>query len=114
MDDLVNRGGLYYKQLTDVPFTGEVNGISNGSVKNGVRDGTWISYNENGQLYTKGNYKNGKREGAWVTYYKNGRLMYKGTWKNDKREGAWVSYNNDGTVDKKYTGTFKDGKKISD
>ena len=24
MDDLVERGGLYYKKFTDVPFTGEI------------------------------------------------------------------------------------------
>jgi antitoxin component YwqK of YwqJK toxin-antitoxin module len=40
--------------------------------------------------------------------------MSKGTHKNGKREGVWVGYNKDGTVDKEYTGTYKDGKKISD
>ena len=40
--------------------------------------------------------------------------MYKGYYKNGKREGSWVSYNRNGTVDKGWTGTFKDGKKISD
>ena len=34
--------------------------------------------------------------------------------KNGKREGAWVAYNSDGTVWKKWTGTFKNGVKISD
>jgi antitoxin component YwqK of YwqJK toxin-antitoxin module len=64
--DLVKREGLYYKKFTEVPFTGKITGILQGS------------------------FKNGKKEGAWVAYYK------------------------DGTVDKEYTGTFKNGKKISD
>ena len=42
MDDLVKRGGLYYKQFTDVPFTGKVTGIDQGSFKNGERDGAWV------------------------------------------------------------------------
>ena len=37
-----------------------------------------------------------------------------GSFKNDKKEGAWVLLKEDGTVNKKRTGTFKDGKKISD
>ena len=31
MDDLVERGGLFYEKFTDVPFTGEVTGQSQGS-----------------------------------------------------------------------------------
>jgi antitoxin component YwqK of YwqJK toxin-antitoxin module len=138
MDDLVKRGGLYYKQFTDVPFTGKVTGIEQGSIKDGKRDGAWIAYRENGQLYLKSywknfkqegdwigyyengqfwfktNYKNGKPEGASVFYHKNGQLGSKGNWKNGEQEGAWIAYRENGTVDKEKTGTFKNGKKISD
>jgi len=37
-----------------------------------------------------------------------------GSFKNVKEEGVWVSYNKDGTLNKEKTGTYKDGKKISD
>ena len=136
--DLVERDGLYYEKFTDAPFTGEVTGNPQGSYKNGKEEGAWISYHYNGQLaykgnfkngkeegawisyhvngqlFSKGNYKNGKEEGAWISYHVNGQLFSKGNYKNGKKEGAWVSYNSDGTVDKEYTGTFKDGVKISD
>ena len=88
--DLVKRNGLIYKKFTDVPFTGKVTGNQQGSVKNG------------------------KEEGAWAYYFSNGHLLAKGNYKNRKLEGVWISYNEDGTVRKKYTGTFKNGKKISD
>jgi antitoxin component YwqK of YwqJK toxin-antitoxin module len=138
MDDLVRREGIFYQKFTNIPFTGKVTGKDQGSFKNGKREGYWISYHENGQLwyegkyksgkqegasvgyhdngelFYKGNYKNFKQEGAWVIYHENGQLESKGTWKNDKKEGAWVGYNKDGTVDKGNTGTFKDGVKISD
>ena len=39
---------------------------------------------------------------------------YQGSFKNGKKDGAWVSYNQDGTVNKKLTGTFKNGNMISD
>jgi len=54
------------------------------------------------------------KEDTWVFYHENGQLWYKGNYENGKKEGAWVSYNADGTVDKEYTGNFKDGVKISD
>ena len=138
MDDLVNRGGLYYKQFTDVPFTGKVTGVEQGSIKNGERDGAWVSYHKNGQLFIKSYWKDGKKEGTWVfyrengrlwgknnfkndkgegasiNYHKNGQLSSKGNWKNGELDGAWIHYHENGTVDKEKTGTFKNGEKISD
>ena len=137
-DDLVERESLHYKKFTDVPFTGKVTGTGQGKLENGERVGPWVNYHNNGQLYYKGTYKNGKRDGPWVRYHDNGQLYYKGTYKNDKRDGPWVRYHDngqlsskrtykngkkdglwvrytkDGTVDEEYTGTYKDGVRISD
>ena len=114
MDDLVQREGTYYKKFSDVPFTGKTEGKEQGSFKNGLREGPWVGYWENGQLFYKGDYKNGKEEGPWVGYWENGQLFYKGDYKNGKKEGSWVHYNKDGSVYLYFTGTFKDGVKISD
>jgi antitoxin component YwqK of YwqJK toxin-antitoxin module len=76
--------------------------------------GGWVRYYENRKLNYKTNFKNGKQEGVSVSYHENGQLWEKGTWKNGKREFTWVDYNKDGTVNKQYTGTYKDGVKISD
>ena len=136
--DLVRRNNLFYEKFSDVPFTGKVTGKEQGSFKNGERDGAWVGYRENGQLWYEENYKSGKREGARVGYHDNGQLRYKanfkngnyegalveywingqleskGNFKSNKKEGLWVSYNEDGTVWKEMTGTFKDDVKISD
>jgi hypothetical protein len=40
MDDLVEREGIYYKQFTNVPFTGNITGKKQGSYKDGKQDGT--------------------------------------------------------------------------
>ena len=137
-DDLVTRDGLHYKKFTDLPFTGKMEGRSNGSFKNGMREGLWVIYHKNGQLGSKGDFKNDKHEGFWEYYYPsgqlsrkgnyrngiqagywesywdNGQLISKGDYKNGREEGYWVHYNEDGSVDKKYSGTFKDGVKVSD
>ena len=73
-----------------------------------------VTYHDNGQLFYKQNYKNGMLEGAFISYYKNGQLIAKGNHKNSKKEGPWVFYHKAGNVDKEYTGTYKDGVKISD
>ena len=137
-EDLVYREGLFYKKSSDVPFTGKVTGKSQGTIKNGKFDGPWDRYHDNGKLKEKGTYRNGKEEGPWVRYHKNGQLSdkgtykygekdgpwvryydngqlhFKGTWKDRNPDGPWVSYNKDGTVNEKWTGTFKNGVKISD
>jgi hypothetical protein len=38
MDDLVKRGGLWYKKFTDVLFTGEISGKESGKIKDGRKD----------------------------------------------------------------------------
>ena len=136
MDDLVKRDGIHYKKFSTVPFTGKVTEKSRGSFKDGkwdgpwvsyydngqlwskgtfkdgIKDGPWVNYYDNGQLWSKGTYRDGKLEGPWVGYHDNGQLEYKGTYKEGKRDGPWVSYNKDGTVNPKFTGTYKDSKKV--
>ena len=78
MGDLVERENTLYLKFSDVPFTGEISGNHvifgdvRGSVKNGKREGAWVTYYGNGQLKEKGNYKNGKKESAWVRYLISG------------------------------------------
>ena len=88
--DLVKQDGLFYMKFTQVPFNGKVKGQIQGS------------------------FRNGKEDGSWVYYYKNGQLSDKGEYKNGIQEGSWIVNNRDGRTVKKHTGTYKDGKKISD
>ena len=112
LDDLVMRNGLIYKKFSEVPYTGKVNGTSQGAYENGKPEGTWISYYNNGQIASKGTYKNGKLEGPHVIYYSNGKLSEKGTYKNGKKEGPSVGFHLDGTAWDIFTGTFKNGEKV--
>ena len=111
-DDQVITNGLYYKKFTDVPFTGEVTGEEQGKLKDGKRDGPWVSYYDNGQVWRKGTFKNGKRDGPWIDYHDNGQLWSKGTYKVGKEDGPWFSYKKDGTVWEEWTGTYRNGVKV--
>jgi antitoxin component YwqK of YwqJK toxin-antitoxin module len=108
--DLVERDGVYFKKRTDVPFTGKTTGDEQGSLKNGKKDGLWISYRDNGQLWDKVTYKDGKVDGPYLTYHENGRLEYKGTYKVGKKNGPWVSFHEDGQL--WFKGTYEDGKNV--
>ena len=110
-----------------------------GTYRNGKKHGVWIGYCKNGSLRFKGgyldgnrdgfhttnycptgqlnsesNYKNGKEHGLFVTWWENGQLMLRGNYKNGKKEGVWQDYDEDGTVGTVFTGTFKNGVKVSD
>ena len=98
IDDLVEREDLYYKEFTDVPFTGKVTGQKKGNVQNGKKEGEWFFFTTNGKLWEKGIYKNGVLEGEWVSYHDNGGLYKKGTYKNGEKVGEWVLYGKDGRI----------------
>ena len=61
IDDLVITNGLYYKKYTDVPFTGNTTGKSQGSFRNGKKHGPWVGFQQNGNVNEKltGTFKNG-------------------------------------------------------
>jgi antitoxin component YwqK of YwqJK toxin-antitoxin module len=124
MDDLVYRDGIHYKKFSEVPFTGKTTGRKQGSFKNGKAEGPWVSYHDNGQLWSKGTSKNGKQHGPRVSYWENGQLWSKGTYKDGKRHGPWVFYTDNGT--KRFTkekfddlvidegsGTYSNGVKVN-
>ena len=106
--DLIVREGLHYKKFTDVPFTGKITGEFQGKLKNGKKEGPWVSYHENGQLLSKFNYKNGKMEGPWVSHHDNGQIGSEGDFKNGKPDGPWVYYHKNGQLETK--ATYKNGK----
>ena len=88
---------------------------SKGNYKNGIpEDGLWKYDHENGQLEFKGHFKDGKKDGLWEHYWDNGKLRSKGHYKDGKLDDLWEYFYQDGTVYKEWTGTYKDGEKVSD
>ena len=108
MDDLVERNDLYYEKFSDVPFTGEISGIEIGSFKNGKKNGEWLSYHRNGQLFSKGNFTNGEKGGLWEFYHENGQLKAKDNFKNGKLDGESFYYWDNGQLSGK--GIYKNNK----
>ena len=86
---------------------------SKGYFKDGEENGPWEFYYKNGQLNFKGHYNDGKKEGLWEASWVNGQLSNKGNWKGGKQVGFWKYYEKDGTVNEEYTGTYRNGERVS-
>ena len=112
IDDLVEREALFYLKFTDTPFTGELEGLQQGRISEGKKQGSWLEFWITGQLKSKGEYIDGKKTGPWLLFYTNGQLMSKGNYLEDMEDGDWLYYFRDGKINQKTSGSYKDGKKL--
>jgi len=58
--------------------------------RDGVLDGPYEQYHENGQLEVKGTYTDEGPDGPYERYFDNGELWMKGTYNMGERCGEWV------------------------
>jgi antitoxin component YwqK of YwqJK toxin-antitoxin module len=72
--------------------------LMEGSFANGKREGEWVSWFPDGQVWSKGYFKNGKRDGKSWVYHPNGQLYMKGEYKDGEKIGLWLVFNEDGIV----------------
>ena len=67
-----------------------------GEMKDGVRNGEWISYFLDGKVQSTGFFENDVRTGKSLVYYENGNLWMDGSYKNGKKSGLWIYYDEQG------------------
>ena len=63
-----------------------------GNIVNGVRDGKWIAWDDEGRMLSTGNYIDGFENGMWTVWFPNGQKRYEGLFKDGKRNGVWKFY----------------------
>ncbi len=100
------REGVFYYKKTNNIFSGKTIGYFDDSTKkiegeivNGLQQGTWRQWFENGQIREICNYKNGKRNGIFVNWCTCGPKLQEINYKDDIPNGISIHY--------------LDGKKIS-
>ena len=74
-DQLEYKDGLLYSQEINEIFTGDVTGIQNGKVVNGLKEGEWKGFYENGNLLWSGFYNKGLNVSKWIEYHNNGKVF---------------------------------------
>mgnify|MGYP001308565540 CR=1 FL=1 len=62
------------------------------------QDGPFQERYDNGQLKEEGTLKDGVRHGLWMSYYESGELRSKITWEKGLRSGPYEHYAKDGRV----------------
>lgn len=98
IDDLVERDGLHYKKFTNEPFTGKVSGKENGKFKNSKKDGEWLDYFSDGQLFRIKTFKDGEENGLAKQFRHSGQLHWEGNYKEGNKHGEWKYYFDDGVL----------------
>ena len=81
--------------------------------ENGKLDGKSIAYSSvNNIIVEETEYVDGLKNGAYNKYYDNGKIMVKANYKNDILDGEYVFYYPNGIV--KEEGLFSDGQKVGE
>lgn len=74
------------------------NGVKSmeGPLQNGLRNGEWKSWYDDGALWSVGSFKNGKREGKGLVFHANGKKFIEGSYLSGERIGKWSWWDEDG------------------
>lgn len=67
-----------------------------GEYVDGLRQGKWTLWHENGKPRRTENFLNGKLEGSWKQYRDDGTLESEECYRNNLRDGKWVDYDSTG------------------
>jgi antitoxin component YwqK of YwqJK toxin-antitoxin module len=70
--------------------------MEEGEYVEGIRQGKWTLWHENGKVRRVENFSNGKLEGSWKQYRDDGTLESEQSYRNNLRDGKWVAYDSTG------------------
>lgn len=79
-----------------------------GQYVKGMKDGRWTAWYDTGQVEWEAEYKQDEKHGAWSRFYRNGVQASDGRYVDGKMEGRWISWFNNGK--KSEEGQMKGGK----
>lgn len=102
---LESREGYYYKEGTDVPFTGSTesnydNGVPlvQANFKEGKLHGTYTAYYANGHKMGTSNYKRGVQQGESTAWHENGNKASEAYYADGLKHGKFRTYYSSGDL----------------
>ena len=66
--------------------------------ENGLPNGSWKSFYNNGKIESQGFMRNGEPQGSWTYHFRSGVVESKGEFNAGKKVGIWEYYNNFGKL----------------
>ena len=136
-DNLIVTDGIFYKADTLQKFTGVTTGKEQFSIENGILEGPYSRFYDNGRLREEGNFSKGKMQGIIYYYYPNGQLKRIANYqfgikngemveywssgmmfaqflfKNDRENGKQIIYSRTGNINYVLSGIYVDGTKVA-
>ena len=87
-------------QQTLISFYENMERWIEGDLKNDLREGLWIGYDQlTGKKMSETYYTNGVENGPYKTFYKNGEPFIVGQYSNGKKVGKWSIYDEYGVLE---------------
>lgn len=71
---------------------------AHGMVRNGMKEGLWEFFYANGQKMLEARYSDGVENGAYISYRENGVPYFRGFYINGKRANIWEFYDVEGNL----------------
>lgn len=63
-----------------------------GKFKNGLKEGYWKTWYENGVLQSETYWDSGQKDGVYYSYDQTGLMVEKGNYRNNIKNGRWINY----------------------
>ena len=93
-----------YAPDAKLPYTGWAKSMHNeeqaeylAHFKDGVLDGRWTEWREDGEKAQEGTYNAGREDGIWTKWYGNGEKESERNFKDGVEEGTWIEWHENGT-----------------
>ena len=94
INNLIEKEGTFYNYMSNEPLSGKLffnylddnnilESLPVGNLENGIKNGLWIRYWNNGGLKAKGEYINSLKNGLWVEWLEDGTRYLEILYKND-------------------------------
>ncbi|MBN1339747.1 MAG: hypothetical protein JXA03_10515 [Bacteroidales bacterium] len=95
-------------------WDGETIGKTQGAYKGSLLVGEYLVCNKAGLLVEKGEFHEGLKQGKWKTWYENGNLRQVSNWKTGLPDGRWVTFDEKGLTqsEKNFSAGKLDGPSI--
>jgi antitoxin component YwqK of YwqJK toxin-antitoxin module len=136
-DNLIVTDGIFYKADSLQKFTGVTTGKEQFTIQNGILEGPYSRFYDNGRLREEGSFSKGKmqgiiyyyypngqlkrianyqfgiKDGEMVEYWSNGMMFAQFLFKNDLENGKQIIYSRTGNINYALSGIYVDGTKVA-
>lgn len=79
-----------------------------GALVDGLQEGPWTFWHENGAVEARGDYHRDERTGIWSHWYPDGTLRMRGAYRGERQQGLWEFWHPNGQ--RQCRGEYRDGR----